>query len=447
MSVCRLSIQSDWDGQPATVDVALPVGTPVGLLLPTIVALAGQPSHESPQCWRLARMSGPALDESITLAENGVHDGELLVLAASDAVPLGLVRWGPCRTVAEAGAPVDVTPFTSEVACIWAAVLASLALCTGLTGHPGIHLLIAAIGTCIAAVVAVTGRSAASAVASVSLAAATGFLTVPSGPDLANVLLAAAAATSMSLVLLRWSDHSPSILVASACFSALVAVAMITPVVGVIPLAAVGAILAVAALGVLAVSGRISILLSGLATGRDADGHTDGTHDGDTHDGDTHDGDTHDGDERAIRGHATLTGLVAGCSGATALGTVLIAVGCHRYGAPSPAGAGFAAVIGVVLLLRVRTHVDDARRRALASGGLISVSAAFAVIATASPAQVGWVSAAIIGLGLGAARRPRLNAAALRAIEVLEYAALVAVVPLACWVSGVYAMVRGTSLP
>jgi type VII secretion integral membrane protein EccD len=434
MSVCRLSIQSDRDGQPATVDVALPVGTPVGVLLPTIVALAGQPPRESPQCWRLDRMSGPSLDESITLAENGVHDGELLVLAASDAVPLGPVRWGPCRTVAEAGTAAEVTPFTSEVACIWAAVLGSLALCTGLTGHPGIHLLIAAIGTCIAAAVAVTGRSAASAVASVSLAAATGFLTVPSGPDPANVFLAAAAATSMSLVLLRWTDHSPSTLVASACFSALVAVAVITPVVGVVSVAAVGAILAVAALGVLAMSGRISILLSGLATDRDVDGHTD-------------DGDTHDDDEHAIRGHATLTGLVAGCSGAAALGTVLIAVGCHRYVAPSLAGAGFAAVIGVVLLLRVRTHVDEARRRALAGGGLTSVSAAFAVIATASPAQVGWVSAAIIALGLGAARLPRLNVAALRAIEVLEYAALVAVVPLAFWVSGVYAMVRGTSLP
>jgi type VII secretion integral membrane protein EccD len=422
MSVCRLSIQSDRDGQPITVDVALPVGTPVGALLPTIVALAGQPSRESPRCWRLDRVSGSSLDESITLAENGVHDGELLVLAASDAVPLGLVRWGPCRTVAEAGPPRDVRRFMSEVACIWAAVLGSLALCTRLTGHPSIHLLIAAIGTCSAAAVAVTGRSAASAVASVSLAAASGFLAVPSGPGPANVFLAAAAAASMSLVLLRWTDHWPSALVATACFSALVAVTVITPVVGVVPVATVGAILAVAALGVLAVSGRMSIHLSGLATDQDVN-------------------------ERAIRGHATLTGLVGGCSGAAALGTVLIAVGCHRYGAPSLAGAGFATVVGLVLLLRVRTHVDEARRRALASGGLASTSAAFVIIATASPAQVGWVSAAIIALGLGAARPPKLNAAAVRAVEVLEYAALVAVVPLACWVSGVYAMVRGTSLP
>jgi type VII secretion integral membrane protein EccD len=435
VSVCRLSVQSDRDGKSVTVDMALPAGTPVGALLPTIVDLAEQPSPESPRCWRLDRVSGPSLDESITLAENGVHDGELLVLAASDAPPLGPVRWGPFRTAAEAGSPGDASPFTPGVACIWAAALAALALCTRPTEHPSIHLLVAAIGTCVAAAVAVTGRSATSAVTSVSLApvslaAATGFLTVPSGPGPANVFLAAAAAASMSLVLLRWADLSPSTLVAAASFSALVAVAGIVPVVAVVPVATVGATLTVAALGVLALSGRISILLSGLTT----DPHADSAQC------------AFRGDDRAVRGHATLTGLVGGSTCAAALGTVLVAVGCHRHGAPTLAGTGFAAVIGLVLLLRVRTHVDEARRRALSLAGMISVSAAFAIIVIAHPAHVGWVSAALIAIGLGAVRPPRLNAVTGRAVQVLEYAALVAVVPLACWVGGVYAMVRGVSL-
>jgi len=424
MSVCRLSVQSDRDGQPVTVDLALPSGTPVGELLPTIVALVGQHPDELPLCWRLDRLSGASLDESITLAENGVHDGELLVLAASDAPALGPVRWGPFRTVAEAVPPADVSQFIPAVTCVWAAVLASLALCASLTGHPSIHVLIAAIGTCIAAALAVTGRSAASAVTAVSLAAATGFLTVPSGPGPANVFLAAAAAASMSLALLRWTDHSASTLVATATFSALVAIAVIVAIVAVVPVATVGAVLAVAALGVLGLSGRMAILLSGLTVDRHADI-----------------------DDRAIRGHATLTGLVGGCSGAASLGAVLVAVGCHRYGAPSLPGAGFAAVIGAVLLLRIRTYIDEVRRRTLAIGGLVSVSAAFAIVVNAHPTQVSWVSAAIIAIGLGAAHPPRLNAVTARAVEVLEYAALVAVVPLACWVGGVYAMVRGVSLP
>jgi hypothetical protein len=44
-------------------------------------------------------------------------------------------------------------------------------------------------------------------------------------------------------------------------------------------------------------------------------------------------------------------------------------------------------------------------------------------------------------------RPPRLSAGILRGLETLEYATLVAVVPLACWVGGVYALVRGTHLP
>ncbi|HEV7421265.1 MAG TPA: type VII secretion integral membrane protein EccD [Mycobacterium sp.] len=426
MSVCRLSIQTDRDGQPVTVDVALPSGTPLGALLPTIVELAGQPSRESAHCWRLDRMSGLPLDESVTLADNGVHDGEVLVLAAFDAPPLGLVRWDPCRTVADAGATAYATPLISEVACAWTAILGSLALCAGV-GHPGIRLLVAATGTCTAAALVVIARSTAAGFASVCLAAATGFLAVPSGPAAANVFLAAAAAASMSLLTMRWIDDSSSTLVATASFSALIAVAAITPVVATVPIAPVGAILSVAALGLLAKSGRVSILLSGLAADLPPDDcHTD---------------------ERAVRGYAALTGLIEGCSGGAALGAVLVAFGCHQHRAPTAAGTCFAAVVAVVLLLRIRTHLDTTCRWALAVGGMISASAAFTTIVVASPDQAGWMNAVIVAIGLALLRPPRLKAGALRALERLEYAALVAVVPLACWVCGVYAMVRGMHLP
>lgn len=424
MSVCRLSVQTDQDGRPVTIDMALPSGIPVGALLPTIVALTEQNLNESPQRWRLDRLSGETLDESITLAENGVHDGELLVLVASDAPSLGVARWGPFRTTAEACSPNDESSLAPGIACVWAAVLAALALCASVSAHPNIRLIVAAIGASLAATMAVTGRNAAAAGAAVSLAAATGFLAVPSGPGPANVFLAAAAAASISLVLLRLTDQSTSTLVAAACFSTLAAVALTVTVVAVVPISTVGAILAVAALGVLGLSGRMAILLSGLTVDQHAEI-----------------------DERTIRAHATLTGLIGGSSGAAALGTVVVAVGCHRYGGPSLPSTGFAAVIGVVLLLRMRTHVDTVRRRALGAAGLASVSVSFAIFVTAHPTQVGWASAALIAAGLGSTFPPRLNATAVRAVEILEYAALIAVIPLACWVGGVYAMVRGVSLP
>jgi type VII secretion integral membrane protein EccD len=431
VSVCRLSIQSDCEGEPTTVDLALPTGTPVAVLLPAVVALAEQPLHESPQCWRLDRLSGSSLDESMTLAENGVHDGELLVLVPADAASLGLARWDPCRTVADARLQTepraaDARPNTSEVGCALAAILGSSALCAIASGNPPLHLAIAAIGTCAAAAAAVVmGKSAGLGVAAVSLAAATGFLVVPSGPAAANVFLAAVAAFSTSLLLLRWTHRHTATLTATATLSGLVAAATITPVLVAVPVAAVGASLAVAALGLLASSARISITLSGLV----ADRHTD------------------ECDARAVTALTTLTGLVAGCTGGAALGVLLVAVGCHRQDAPGLAGACFAVVVAAVLFLRVPSHADGARRALLIAGGLTSASAAFAIVVTTAPGQAGWASAVVIAAGLGAVHRPHVGARALRAVRAIEYGALAAVVPLACWVGGAYAMVRGAALP
>ena len=396
---------------------------PVVALLPAIVELAGQPSSESPRGWRLDRIGGPTLDESITLVDNDVHDGDVLVLAPSNAPPLGLLQWDSCQTVADARSSPEAGSVRSEVACVWAAVVGSLALCSGAAGQSTIHLLIAMIGTCTAAGFAIANRSTATGFASVPLVAAAGFLAVPSGPGAANVFLAAVAAASMSLLMLRWLDDGSSTLAATACVSTLVAVSAVAPVVGPVPIATVGAALTVVALGVLAVSGRISILLSGLAPDRQADG----------------------ADARAVRGHAALTGLVAGCSVGAALGVVLVAFGCHQHDAPGAAGAGFGAVVALVLLLRVRTHADAPRRWALTVAGMVGMSTVFVIVVTTLPDQVAWASVTLVTIGLGASRPPRFAAAG-RAFAVLEYATLFAVVPLACWVGGVYATVRGTQL-
>jgi hypothetical protein len=315
-------------------------------------------------------------------------------------------------------------PFPVELVPAWTAVVGSVSLCTGVTGHPGIHLLIAAIATCIAAGLAVTARSAAAAIATASLAAATGFLAVPSGPDAANVFLAAAAAASVSVLMLRWTDDSSPTLIATACFSTLVAVAVIVPVLAAVSVAVVGAVLTVVALRLLTMSGRAAIALSGLAVDRDTDEY----------------------DQRSIRAHAALAGLIQGCSGAAAVGTVLVAVGTHRHDVPAAAGFGFATVLAVALLLRIRTHVDVTRRWALAFGGMVSALSAFSIVVVKMPDEVSWVSATVVAIGFGLVRPPRLTAGAVRALEVLEYAALVAVIPLACFVGGVYAVVRGAPL-
>jgi hypothetical protein len=48
---------------------------------------------------------------------------------------------------------------------------------------------------------------------------------------------------------------------------------------------------------------------------------------------------------------------------------------------------------------------------------------------------------------LGAGLDLTVNPVVRRAVEVTEYLALATVVPLACWVGGLYGLIRGVSLP
>lgn len=102
------------------------------------------------------------------------------------------------------------------------------------------------------------------------------------------------------------------------------------------------------------------------------------------------------------------------------------------------------------MLLRVRTHIDLRRRIALMVAGHIAVAAGVVLVVVSAPGQANWVCvlATAIGLtALGGAVGVTLSPLARRAVDLVEYLALAAVVPLACWVGGVYGLVRGLSLP
>jgi hypothetical protein len=100
--------------------------------------------------------------------------------------------------------------------------------------------------------------------------------------------------------------------------------------------------------------------------------------------------------------------------------------------------------------MRARTHIDMCRRIALIAGGAIAIAAGAVLVVVSTPGQGNWVcllatavSLSMLGGGFGATMNPLLR----RAVEVSEYLALAAVVPLACWVGGLYGFIRGVSLP
>ena len=102
------------------------------------------------------------------------------------------------------------------------------------------------------------------------------------------------------------------------------------------------------------------------------------------------------------------------------------------------------------MTLRALSHADQHRRTALIVCGILSFTVAFALIIVAAPRQANWAGgvAAITGLGaLRAVSYATISPVARRGVELLEYAALAMVVPLACWVADLYGVVRSLSWP
>ncbi len=119
-----------------------------------------------------------------------------------------------------------------------------------------------------------------------------------------------------------------------------------------------------------------------------------------------------------------MTGLVAGSSAAAALGSVLVACGSLDGGRSALSASLFTAVVGLVLLLRARTHSEMPRRIALGAGGLVSVAAGLAVIVMSEPGQAYWatlLTAAAGAVALGWLHGYPVSPVVRRSVEVVEY--------------------------
>ncbi|MEU0495359.1 type VII secretion integral membrane protein EccD [Mycobacterium sp. NPDC006124] len=416
MSVSKVCVQTDRDGDPLAVDLVLPSRTTVAELLPTIVDLVGvgATADGAARDWRLQRVTGEQLDESTSLEDNDVCDGELLILDAGTTPALGPIRHAaPWQVVASPPAGGLLGVRLSNVAAVLATVLAAVVLAsTAGSDDAVVAAMVAAASAAAAAVAAfVTGYSTTSSVGVIALVGATGFVVVPSGPAAPNVFLAAAAAASASLMLLRLSGRPSAPVIAAASVSGLVAAATVVA----LPTHVLGAALATSAIVLLALAPRLSMLTAGLGPGQSQGDLT----------------------TRVAAGHVTLSGLVAGSSGTAAAGAVVVAVSGHSGAAP------FAGLVGAALLLRIRTHADADRRTCLAAGGFIAVCAGLWTLVDTRPETVGPVAGVLVVAGLVTAHRPRVGPMVARALDRVEYCALVAVIPAACWVGGAFVALEG----
>ena len=430
-SMCRLAVQHG----PHTVELALPKHAPVGLLLPSVIDLVEPDpvgADEGMQ-WHLSRIGHGRLDDTISLHDNAVHDGDLLLLATTAAPAPVRVPDDPWQALIETSdrrcAPRRIT----AAVCLCAAMLGATALAwsgvvTMATGHAVTAGAIAAT----AAITAIAVRRAypdaivviTLSVIAVMFGAIAGFLAVPAGPSTANALLAAAVAFTTSLLLLRVTRCGAICLAALATSAALTTAATVCGVAWTLPVTATGAVLAMLSLGALGIAARLSIATAGLA-------HADD--------------DFAELTPQASAAHQSLTGLLTGSAAAGALGAVLVV-----SGRPDNRSAVlFAAVVGLVMVLRARTHVDMHRRVALVAAGMTAMAASCAGLVVYAPGQANWVSLAAIAVGVGVLGHgfgATESVLTRRAVDVFEYGALAVVLPLACWVGGLYGLVRGLSV-
>jgi hypothetical protein len=361
----RVAVHTD----TGRADLALPAAVPVAALIASVIDL--MPRRDGPHAPRPYRLGLPGrapLDPSKSLAQQGIHDGAVLVLARAGDIVADARFDDPAEQVA-ATVREALSPWNPAARRLTAALAAS------------------------------------------GLAGVAGFVAVPGGPGTPNALLAVTAAGTVAAAAVPSSGCSGPVRATLCCLAGL---AVAAAVVGMacaatgISLQAAGAVGTAVAVGVVRMAGRIA-----LATRRPT-----------------------------REAHDLLTGLVAASAAAVVLGSLGVAA---RQPDPGPVGVAFAAVAGLALLLRARSHSDSRQIAALLAGGVTTIG--IAVLTAGSGPWPAAVALALAGITLWAGfAAPPASPLSRRGAEVLESLALGALVPLACWLCGVYGAVRGLSL-
>jgi type VII secretion integral membrane protein EccD len=373
-------------------DIALPAHIPVGQLMPSVCDVLSPPPGEAQTYLHLA--GHPPLDSSMTLSEQGIRDGALLVLAP----------------VADTPSRVPVVHSTDAVEQVAAA-------------RPQ-------------AWTAQASRLAA-LLAATAMAGVTGLVAVPGDLGTPSLLLGTASAAAVAAISASLSRDGRTALMALTCLCALIAVAALGATLFGLPGRIAALTLAVTAVGVLTMSVRLSVLMSGLPRhiAADLDPGRDRV------------------DEdlwcRAGRAQQVLTALVVGAASAAAVGAVAVTFTSDSSRWVDRALAG---MIAAVLLIRSRSHPDPVRRASLLASGTGCAAALFVALTAQDPALTPWICTAAAASAMTAAwlgfhppstaGPPHLR----RWFDIVDCGALVCVIPLAGWSCGLYGFVRGISL-
>lgn len=465
------------------VDVGLPTTVSASVLAGEVVEMAnlgdvgGHADDDVTAAtgrWTFARLNGTAVDPRRTLAEAGVFDGDvLLIRRVGDPVPSTL-------TDELTGADDDAagTSWIRRPSTGWYAVSTVLAVATALAlptlasgprlfDVPVAAMVVTLVGA-LSAVIACLGARSTEGTHSVTGLAVTALplsfggllyvLPTVHGVAALPVALGVTALTALLLLLLTGTGRALfSGVIALTAFGVPTSLAQLT--VDPAP-ATIGAVLATVAVVVVYLAPGITIMASRLPVPR-VPTAGEPLDDIEIQGGTTVDGvdalraisrivPTEEGMARRVgRASDYLTGVVA----AAAISAV---VGAYLANAVDAGldwrGTSFALAVATVLCLRGRTHHDVVQAATLIGSGLLTALATVTKVAVFLPewrvqTAVALIVVAVLVVTCGlVAPRIEFSPVMRRIAELGEYLAIGVIVPLACWIVGVYGFFRGLRL-
>lgn len=466
LDLCRLTIM----GQAVAVDMALPSDVPISLLIPGIVDVLDSrgtsPAFDRHgKSWVLSRVGMPPIDDTLTLNEASIHDGELLVLGTADAPAPAPLFDDLMYAVATAGSPTTGLWSARTAQRVGFAVgaaalaLACIALVLPLLNEQNTDTrygqgIEAAIGAAAAAVLFVAAGSVVGRFyrddrtgvflsgCALPLMFTAGVRFVPGEFGAPHLLLGGALVGASAIFAVRLGDHGSALFTAAASAAVILCGATSVDVFTDVPLSTIGAGTSIFGLVCLALAPRLSMMQARLPLPPvpTAGASLDETSDDDQPN-------TSDLSNLALRARSYLTGLVCAACAATTIGAAVAALGSPSSGIYWP-GVALAVTTALILLLRGRTFAAVHHAAPLVAGGasILLVLTAVAVFSGSGVPLAMFASCILIVLGalfFGSFVPIREYSPVLRrGAELVEYAAIAVVLPLACWVCGLYSAMR-----
>jgi type VII secretion integral membrane protein EccD len=439
----------------ARVDVALPVRATLAELVPQLIRLAGAEGQASPERpgWVLSRLGGGAFPAGMTVTAAGIRDGDVLYLNPRERQVAPLVFddvIDAIASAAESRAGAWGPKVAQRIAIVAAAVLAvgaAALLLHSLSGSPlapvacgALAILLLLAGGALARAYGEVDAGVAAAAAGLPSALLAGMAVVPPhafGFGSGALSLGLAAVTLYGVCVVVAVPHRVAWFVAVTVAVAFGAIGAAVLVLTSSAPAGVAAVLPVLATGLGAVAPMISLRLATLPLPTVPS------------DMDSFRADEKPTMDESVLGQTStaedmLTGLL-GAFGLVVVGSVVVlTLGTSLW------QVALTGVLAVVWLLRSRSYSGAAQRMVLVGTGLLTLAELGVWLAAHGDQLSQFAACAVLAVGAvvsviyaGRVRRGRRSPHWSRFLDVVEFLALLALIPLAGAVLDLYAAIRG----